>query len=73
MTLQRTLPYFQGTIEPSLKQGKTVLVSAHGNSLRAIIKHIEHLDEEAILRFELATGAPMVYIFENNTYQRVTP
>jgi 2,3-bisphosphoglycerate-dependent phosphoglycerate mutase len=73
MTLQRTLPYFQGTIEPSLKQGKTVLVSAHGNSLRAIIKHIENLDEETILRYELATGAPVTYVFENNTYQRVTP
>lgn len=71
MTLQRTLPYFQGTIEPSVKQGKTVLVSAHGNSLRAIIKHIEHLDEDAIVRYELATGVPMTYVYENNSYRRV--
>lgn len=73
MTLKRTLPYFEGTIEPSFKEGKTVLVSAHGNSLRAIIKHIEKLDEEAILRFELATGAPVVYSFEGNSYKRITP
>ncbi len=71
MTLQRTLPYFEGTIVPSLREGKTVLVSAHGNSLRAIIKHIEQMDEEAILRYELATGKPIVYRFANSTYHRV--
>ena len=71
MTLQRTLPYFQGTIEPSLREGKTVLVSAHGNSLRAIIKHIEHLDEEAIVRYELATGVPMTYAFDGTSYRRI--
>ena len=71
MTLQRTLPYFEGTIVPSLREGKTVLVSAHGNSLRAIIKHIENLDEEAIVRYELATGVPITYAFESNSYRRV--
>ncbi len=72
MTLQRTLPYFEGTIKPSLQEGKTILVSAHGNSLRAIIKHIEQMDEESILRYELATGVPITYAFENNSYRRVT-
>lgn len=71
MTLQRTLPYFEGTIVPSLQEGKTVLVSAHGNSLRAIIKHIENLGEEAIIRYELATGVPITYAFENNSYRRI--
>jgi 2,3-bisphosphoglycerate-dependent phosphoglycerate mutase len=73
MTLERTLPYFQGTIEPSLREGKTVLVSAHGNSLRAIIKHIENLSEDEIVRYELATGVPMTYALEGNVYRRVNP
>ena len=71
MTLQRTLPYFKSTIEPSIHEGKTVLVSAHGNSLRSIIKHIENLDEDAIVRYELATGVPIAYAFENNSYRRI--
>lgn len=71
MTLHRTLPYFEGTIVPSLQEKKTVLVSAHGNSLRAIIKHIEKMDEEAILRYELATGVPIVYVVDNGEYRRV--
>ena len=72
MTLNRTLPYFEGTIEPSIRQGKTVLVSAHGNSLRAIIKHIEHMDEEAIVRYELATGLPVVYAWKDNAYTKIS-
>jgi 2,3-bisphosphoglycerate-dependent phosphoglycerate mutase len=72
MTLQRTLPYFKSTIEPSLKAGKTVLVSAHGNSLRAIIKHIEQMDEETILRYELATGLPIAYTWKRNTYTKIS-
>jgi 2,3-bisphosphoglycerate-dependent phosphoglycerate mutase len=71
LTLQRTLPYFESTIEPSIREGKTVLVSAHGNSLRSIIKHIENLDEDTILRYELATGVPIAYAFENNSYRRI--
>lgn len=71
MTLQRTLPYFDGTIVPALREGKTVLVSAHGNSLRSIIKHIENLTEDEILRYELATGLPVTYAYEKNTYRRI--
>jgi len=70
MTLQRTLPYFQKIIEPELYQHKTVLVSAHGNSLRAIIKHLEQMSGEEIVGYELATGVPIVYRFENGTYKK---
>src|SRR5690606_4799955 len=60
-TAARVLPYYQAEIEPLLKAGKTVLVTAHGNSLRALVMKLEELDEDAILQREIATGAPIVY------------
>lgn len=60
-TAERVLPYYEGEIWPEVKAGKTVLVSAHGNSLRALIMELEHLSAEEILNRELATGAPIVY------------
>ncbi|NOZ36525.1 MAG: 2,3-bisphosphoglycerate-dependent phosphoglycerate mutase [Gammaproteobacteria bacterium] len=64
MTATRTLPYFSGQILPHLQQNKQVLVSAHGNSLRAIIMHIENMTAEQIVDYELSTGAPHVYKFD---------
>jgi len=60
-TAARTLPYFDAEILPLLKAGKTVLVAAHGNSLRSIVMAIEGLTPEQILKRELATGEPVVY------------
>jgi len=60
-TAARTLPYFDAQILPLLKAGKTVLVAAHGNSLRSIVMSIEKLTPEQILKRELATGEPVVY------------
>lgn len=60
-TAARVLPYYEAEIEPLLKAGKTVLVTAHGNSLRALVMRLEGLDEEAILKREIATGAPILY------------
>ena len=60
-TAARTLPYFEAAILPELKAGKTVLVAAHGNSLRSIVMAIEGLTPEQILKRELATGEPVVY------------
>ncbi|MDC9822602.1 2,3-bisphosphoglycerate-dependent phosphoglycerate mutase [Devosia sp. ZB163] len=60
-TAARTLPYFDKEILPLLKAGKTVLVAAHGNSLRSIVMAIEGLTPEQILKRELATGEPVVY------------
>ena len=60
-TAARVLPYYDAEIEPLLKAGKTVLVTAHGNSLRALVMKLEGLDEDAILKREIATGAPIVY------------
>lgn len=60
-TEERVMPYYQSRIWPDLQAGKSVLVVAHGNSLRALIMNLEHLSGEEILDRELATGAPIVY------------
>ena len=61
MTAARTLPYFQSRIVPRLRRGEHALVSAHGNSLRAIIMHIEQMTAAQILAYELKTGIPHIY------------
>lgn len=60
-TADRVLPYYRKEIWPEIKAGKTVIVSAHGNSLRALIMELDHLSPEEILSREIATGAPIVY------------
>ena len=60
-TAARTLPYFDAQIIPLLKEGKNVLVAAHGNSLRSIVMHLEHLTKEQVLELNLETAVPRVY------------
>ena len=60
-TAERTLPYYEAEILPHLKAGKTVLIAAHGNSLRAMVMAIEGLSPDEILKREIATGQPTVY------------
>jgi 2,3-bisphosphoglycerate-dependent phosphoglycerate mutase len=62
-TAARTLPYFEAHIVPDLRLGKNVLVSAHGNSLRSIVMHLDKLSREQVLALNLATGVPIVYEF----------
>ncbi|MEJ1157011.1 2,3-bisphosphoglycerate-dependent phosphoglycerate mutase [Prosthecomicrobium sp. N25] len=62
-TADRVLPYFEARIMPDVMAGRRVLVSAHGNSLRALIMKLEGLTGEEIVRRELATGVPIVYRF----------
>ncbi|MCL1872092.1 MAG: phosphoglyceromutase [Promicromonosporaceae bacterium] len=64
--LDRALPYFDGEIVPDLKAGKTVLVAAHGNSLRAIVKFLDDLTPEEIAAVNLPTGIPLVYQLDEN-------
>ena len=64
--LDRALPYFEGEIVPDLKAGKTVLVAAHGNSLRAIVKFLDDLTAEEIAGVNLPTGIPLVYQLDEN-------
>ncbi len=60
-TAERVLPYFDAQILPEVQAGRNVIVSAHGNSLRALIMQLEALSGEEILKRELATGVPMIY------------
>ena len=60
-TIERVLPYFDAEIAPALRQGKRVLVSAHGNSLRALEKHLSGIGDADIVRLEIPTGQPIVY------------
>lgn len=66
-TGKRALPYFHGTIVPATQQVETVLVSAHGNSLRAIIKDLEDISDADIPSMEIATGVPIVYRMDRGT------
>jgi 2,3-bisphosphoglycerate-dependent phosphoglycerate mutase len=60
-TAARTLPYYEAKIFPLVKAGKTVLVAAHGNSLRSLVMHLDHLTREQVLELNLGTGVPIVY------------
>ena len=60
-TAARTLPYFSAAILPPVQAGQTLLVVAHGNSLRSIVMHLDHLTKEQVLELNIATGAPIVY------------
>ena len=64
-TCERTTPYYEKYILKDLKEGKTVLVSAHGNSLRAITMYVEKISEQEISKLEIPTGVPIVYTFDN--------
>ena len=65
-TAARVIPYFESEIIPKLKQGKNVVIAAHGNSLRALIMYLEKMSPEQILEFEIGTGVPRVYELDNN-------
>jgi 2,3-bisphosphoglycerate-dependent phosphoglycerate mutase len=60
-TIARVLPYYQSSIVPHLKSGSVVLVAAHGNSLRALVKHLSGISDADITEFEIPTGQPIVY------------
>jgi 2,3-bisphosphoglycerate-dependent phosphoglycerate mutase len=60
-TAARVLPYWETHILPDLKAGKNVLVAAHGNSLRALVMHLDGLDHEQVLKLEIPTGKPLLY------------
>jgi len=60
-TVDRFLPYWNEVIAPELKMGKRAIIAAHGNSLRALIKHLDKMPEEEIIRLNLPTGIPLVY------------
>jgi 2,3-bisphosphoglycerate-dependent phosphoglycerate mutase len=63
-TAARVIPYFEKHILPELKRGKNILISAHGNSLRALIMYLEKISPEEILKVEIPTGVPKIYEFD---------
>ena len=65
-TVARVLPYWEGTIVPAVQSGKRVLIAAHGNSLRALVKHVDGLSEAEIMELNIPTGVPLVYEFDDN-------
>jgi 2,3-bisphosphoglycerate-dependent phosphoglycerate mutase len=60
-TVARFLPYWHDTIAPAVRSGKRVLIAAHGNSLRALVKYLDNISEEAIVELNIPTGMPLVY------------
>ncbi|MEL7687386.1 2,3-diphosphoglycerate-dependent phosphoglycerate mutase [Citromicrobium bathyomarinum] len=65
LTIERVLPYWEEHILPELTGDRTVIVSAHGNSLRALVKHLSNISDDEITGLEIPTGRPIVYLFEN--------
>jgi 2,3-bisphosphoglycerate-dependent phosphoglycerate mutase len=66
LTIERVLPYWESDILPVLKSGETVIISAHGNSLRALVKHLSGISDDDITGLEIPTGQPIVYDFGDN-------
>jgi len=60
-TVERFLPYWHEVLAPTIKFGKRVLISAHGNSLRALVKYLDHISDDDIVRLNIPTGIPLVY------------
>lgn len=66
LTIERVLPYWNEVIAPELKAGKAVLISAHGNSLRALVKHLSAIPDDEITGLEIPTGQPMIYELDDD-------
>lgn len=66
LTIERVLPYYESAIAPELAKGETVIVAAHGNSLRALVKHLSNISDADILNLEIPTGQPIVYELDDN-------
>jgi 2,3-bisphosphoglycerate-dependent phosphoglycerate mutase len=60
-TVERFLPYWEETIVPQIKQGKRIIIAAHGNSLRALVKHLDKMSDDEITGLNIPTGVPLVY------------
>lgn len=69
-TVARFLPYWHGTIAPAIRQGGKVLIAAHGNSLRALVKYLDEISEQDIVELNIPTGMPLVYELDENMKPR---
>jgi len=66
ITLDRVLPYWNSTLAPEIKSGKRVIVVAHGNSIRALVKYLDNVSEAEITELNIPTGLPLVYELDAN-------
>jgi len=71
--LTRALPYWESDIVPDLKTGRTVLVAAHGNSIRALVKHLDDVDSSTIAGINIPTGIPLLYTLDEETLKPTNP
>ena len=65
-TIKRVVSYYESTIIPDLKLGKKIIIVAHGNSLRGLVKYLDNLSDDEIMNLEIPTGVPLVYELEDN-------
>lgn len=65
-TIARVIPFYEETVVPDMKAGKRVIIAAHGNSLRALVKYLDNLTDEEIINVNIPTGVPLVYEFDDN-------
>lgn len=65
-TIERAVPFFLETIKPQMQSGKRVLIAAHGNSIRALVKYFENMPDDEIVGVNIPTGVPLVYEFDHN-------
>jgi len=69
-TVERFLPFWHGTIAPAIQRGQRVLVAAHGNSLRALVKYLDHISDQDITELNIPTGIPLVYDLDDHLQSR---
>jgi len=69
-TVARVLPYWNGTLAPAIRSGRRVLIAAHGNSLRALVKYLDGISDEAIVGLNIPTGIPLVYELDDSLKPR---
>lgn len=67
-TVNRFMPYWKKTIAPEIKKGKKIIIAAHGNSLRALVKYLDHVSDEEIVELNIPTGIPLVYELDENLH-----
>jgi 2,3-bisphosphoglycerate-dependent phosphoglycerate mutase len=65
-TVARFVPYWENTIAPDIRSGKKVIIAAHGNSLRALVKYLDNISDQEILEINIPTGMPLVYELDAN-------
>ena len=64
--MDRVIPLWENEIAPAIKSGKRVIIAAHGNSLRGVVKYLEGMSDEAILKYNIPTGIPLVYTLDDD-------